>query len=475
MKSPNAIAVVQDALVRRRDFELEFLPAALEIVETPASPAGRAIGATVILVFCVALAWASWSTVDIVASAPGKIIPNGRTKVVQPFEIGVVRAIRVRDGQIVKAGDVLIELDPTINDAEREHSQSDLVAAQLEVARLRAALATGSDPLASFEPPDGASPALVATQRQFLLDQTAEQRAKLAALERQQGQKEAERATSAAMINKIERLIPVLQQQLEIRKTLFEHGTGSKVNYLQAMQALIEQQQELEVQRSRQREAENAVAAIEETRAQAVAEYRRMRYDDLTKAEQKAAGLAQDLVKAHKRAALQLITAPVDGVVQQLAVHTVGGIVTPAQPLLVVVPAESRLEIEAMVSNRDIGFVQVGQEAEIKVQTFNFTRYGLLRGQVLTVSQDAVGRDPAQSPDKPQGTDARTGGTSENPDPVYAARISLDRTEMQIEDKLMSLSPGMAVTVEIKTGSRSVISYLLSPLRKYKQESLRER
>jgi hemolysin D len=267
----------------------------------------------------------------------------------------------------------------------------------------------------------------------------------------------------------------VLQQQVEIRKTLFDHETGSKVNYLQALQALIEQQQELEVQRSRQREAENAVAAIEETRAQAVAEYRRTRYEDLTKAEQKAAGFAQDVIKAHKRAVLQLITAPVDGVVQQLAVHTVGGIVTPAQPLLVIVPAESRLEIEAMVSNRDIGFVQVGQEAEIKVQTFNFTRYGLLRGQVLTVSQDAVGRDPAQSPDKPQGVDARSGGTSESPDPVYAARIALERTEMQIEDKLVSLSPGMAVTVEIKTGSRSVISYLLSPLRKYKQESLRER
>src|ERR1700687_5613935 len=102
--------------------ELEFLPAALEIVETPASPAGRAIGATVIVFFCAAVAWASWSTVDIVASAPGKIIPSGRTKVVQPFEMGVVRAIHVRDGQSVKAGDVLIELDPTINDADSEHS-----------------------------------------------------------------------------------------------------------------------------------------------------------------------------------------------------------------------------------------------------------------------------------------------------------------------------------------------------------------
>jgi hemolysin D len=170
-----------------------------------------------------------------------------------------------------------------------------------------------------------------------------------------------------------------------------------------------------------------------------------------------------------------LITAPVDGVVQQLAVHTVGGIVTPAQPLLVVVPAEDRLEIEATVSNQDIGFVQVGQEAEIKVQTFNFTRYGLLHGQVLTLSEDSVGRDPAQSSEKPQGSDSRTGRTSDVPDPGYSARISLDRTRMQIEDKLVNLSPGMAVTVEIKTGSRSIISYLLSPLGKYKQESLRER
>jgi len=475
MKSPNAIAIAPAAPVRRRDFELEFLPAALEIVETPASPAGRAIGATVIVFFCAALAWASWSTVDIVASAPGKIIPSGRTKVVQPFEMGVVRAIHVRDGQSVKTGDVLIELDPTINDADSEHSQGDLIAAQLEVARLRATLTEGPDPLAAFEPPEGASPALIATQRKFLLDQVNEQRAKLAALERQQGQKEAERATSAATITKIERLIPVLQQQFEIRKTLYEHETGSKLNYLQSMQALVEQQQELEVQRGRQRETEAAVAAIKETRAQAVAEYRRTRYDDLTKAEQKAAGLAQDLVKAHKRTALQAIAAPVDGIVQQLAVHTIGGIVTPAQPLLVVVPAESRLEIEAMVPNRDIGFVQEGQEAEIKVQTFNFTRYGLLHGRVLTLSQDSIGRDQPSGTDKPQGADSRPAGAAEAQDPVYAARISLDQTQMQIEDKLVSLSPGMAVTVEIKTGSRSVISYLLSPLRKYRQESLRER
>ena len=171
-----------------------FLPAALEIVETPPSPIGRAIALTVIAAFCAALAWASLGKVDIIAAAQGKIIPSGRSKIVQPFEIGAVRAIHVKDGQTVKAGDVLIELDPTISDAELRHLRSDLVAAQLDVARLRAALADG-DPLAAFDPPDGAPAGLLATERQRLLDQTSEQRAKLAALDRQRMQREAERAT----------------------------------------------------------------------------------------------------------------------------------------------------------------------------------------------------------------------------------------------------------------------------------------
>src|SRR5947207_15865509 len=170
MKSSNAVVAFPDAGTRRRrDHELAFLPAALEIVETPPSPVGRAIGATIIAVFVLALAWACVGTVDIVATAPGKIIPSGRSKIIQPFEIGVVRAIRVHDGDIVKAGQVLIELDPTINAAEREHLQNDLVAAELDIARLRAALADSPDPLTAFEPPAGANPALVATQRQYLI------------------------------------------------------------------------------------------------------------------------------------------------------------------------------------------------------------------------------------------------------------------------------------------------------------------
>ncbi|MGC2042860.1 MAG: HlyD family type I secretion periplasmic adaptor subunit [Pseudolabrys sp.] len=446
----------------RRGEELAFLPAALEIVETPPSPIGRAFGATIILLFCAALIWAWAGTIDIVASAAGKIVPSGRTKVIQPFETGVVRSIQVQDGQAVKAGDVLIELDPTVNAAERDHLHNDLLAEQLNIA--------------NFTPPANANPALVSAQRQLLLNQVTEYRAKIAALARQQAQKEAEQGTIAATIHKLETTIPVIQQRVDIRKTLMDKELGSKLTYFEILQQLVEQQEDLGVHKSHLREAEAAAAAIRETRGQAEAEYRHTLSDELAKAEQKANGLTQDLIKAEQKTRLQLLTAPVDGVVQQLAIHTVGGVVTPAQSLLVIVPSDSRMEIEAMVSNRDIGFVHAGQDAEIKIDTFNFTRYGLLHGQVLSVSQDAIIRDRKQDRSDDRGLGTQN-GTSEpqGQELNYTARISLDRARMQIDDRVVNLSPGMAATVEIKTGSRTMLSYLLSPLLRYRQETLRER
>jgi hemolysin D len=207
-----------------------------------------------------------------------------------------------------------------------------------------------------------------------------------------------------------------------------------------------------------------------------VAEYERGLFEELAKAEQKAAGLAQDVIKAEQRTSLQKLTAPVAGVVQQLAIHTIGGVVTPAQPLMVVVPAEAGLEIEAMISNRDIGFVEVGQDAAIKIDTFNFTRYGLLDGKVRSVSHDAIARDKPQGKANEKSQSAATDSSEpKNQELVYAARVSLDRTQMRVEDKTVNLSPGMAVTVEIRTGTRRIISYLLSPLVRYAHESLRER
>ncbi len=241
-------------------------------------------------------------------------------------------------------------------------------------------------------------------------------------------------------------------------------------------QLLVEQQQELLVQRSHARETAASIAALTEARAQAVAEYHRTLFGQLAEAERKAEGLSQDVAKAQQKINAQYLKAPIDGTVQQLAIHTVGGVVTPAQVLLAVVPLDSHLEIEAMVLNRDVGFVHPKQQAEIKVDTFNFTKYGLLRGEVLSVSQDAIVRDKPvdRASERTPGADS-TSSEPRGQELSFAARISLDRTRMQIDEEMINLTPGMAVTVEIKTGSRSVMGYLLSPLIRYGHDSLRER
>jgi hemolysin D len=290
-------------------------------------------------------------------------------------------------------------------------------------------------------------------------------------LDGQKAQKEAELATISATIAKLEAIIPTIQERVDIRKALNEYG--SRLQYFEVLQQLTESQHERLVQQSHHREAQAAVAAIIETRAQTVAEYRRTLLGEQTEAERKAAGFAADLSRAAQRTKLQQLTAPVSGMVQQLAVHTVGGVVTPAQTLLVLVPSDSHLEIEAMVTNHDIGFVHIGDEVEIKVDTFDFTRYGLLHGQVLSISSDSIVRDAPS--DSKSANAANATSEPKGQELTYAARISLDRTRIQVEDKMVNLSPGMAVTAEIKTGSRRIISYLLSPLMKYRQESLRER
>lgn len=461
---------------RQRTAELAFLPAALEIVETPPSPVGRAVTYSIIAIFVATLTWSCFGTVDIVSVAPGKIVPSDRTKIIQPFETGLVRAIRVKDGQTVKAGDVLVELDPTVNEATADQVKRDYMGARLTVARLRAALASREDPLAAFSAPAQSSPELAQMHRHFLVSQTTEQKAKLAAIDGQVAQKRAERATIQASIEKLRAALEPLGQRVEARKQLYDKQLGSKLTYLVEFQELVTHQQEIMVQQSRFTETDAAIGALAQNRARTEAEYERTLLEELDKAEQKSAALAQEVIKAEKRTTMQTLTAPVDGQVQQLAVHTVGGVVTPAQSLMLIVPAESRLEIEAMVSNRDIGFVEIGQEAAIKVDTFNFTRYGLMNGTVLSLSQDAITRDKPHD----RSNESARGSESSSSEPkgqelIYSARISVERDQMDVDDKKVRLAPGMAVTVEIKTGARRIISYLFSPLLRYKHESLRER
>ena len=458
----------------------DFLPAAIEILEMPASPAGRAVAATIILFAVIALGWASFGWIDIITTAQGKVVPTERTKLIQPYETGVVRAIHVEDGQSVKAGQVLIELDPTINTAERDKNLKDLIAVKLDIARLQAALAGADDASVELVPPEGALPAQLVMHRTFMLNQLEEFHAKLANFDRQIVQNESNRRAIQVSIARLEATIPLLRERANARQFLSERGEAPRLTYLQDRQDLIEHEHELQVQQARLSEAEAAIAALREQRRQANAEFRRTNFTDLTQAAQKAASLQETLTQSEERKKLQTLIAPVDGTVQQLTIHTVGGVVTPAQQLMVLVPADSILEIEAMVPNRDIGFVQPGQEAEIKIDTFNFTRYGFVTGKVLDVSQDAVVKEKPQDARGADNSRSLGGSLSDTSEPkgqelVYVAHIALGRTTMQVEGRMVSLSPGMAVTAEIKTGQRRVIEYLLSPLLRYKQESLRER
>ncbi len=371
-----------------RGKEIEFLPAAIEVQEAPPSPLGRTIARTIAAVFGFALLWALIGRIDIVAVAQGKIVPNDRSKVIQPLENGVIQAIHVRDGQRVRAGDPLIEIDTT-SGSDRERFSNEHVAALIEVARLRALMAGKND----FDAPPGADAALVQNQRRQLRDQLSELRS--------------------------------LQSKAEAFKKLYDQRLASQLQYFEAEQ-------------SRAAKAQEHAAA-------------------LSAAETRAISLSKELNKAETRAHQQYLTAPIGGVVQQLAVHTVGGVVTPAQQLMVIAPVEGgSLEIEAFIENKDIGFVEENQPAEIKVESFPFTRYGIIEGKVLSLSRDAVPLEKVGY--------------------VYAARVSMAKSSVRVEnDKDVTLTPGMTVTVEIKTGSRRLIEYFLSPLLRGAQESIRER
>jgi hemolysin D len=461
----------------RRAAELEFLPAALEIIETPASPLGRITMATIAVLIVAAVTWACLGKVDIIATATGRVIPSGQVKLIQPFEIGVVKAIHVTDGDHVQAGEVLIELDPTTDIADQDKVARDLAQAELDALRLTAMLAGDA---AKFVTPQDADPALVEAERRQLAEELSQYRAKLDGLDRQIAEKKAERDQAKAAIAKVAASLPIVEQRVEIYDKLRENQYSSKVAALEAHQQLVETQHDRAVAAHQLEAAEAAIAALVQQRKETDADFRRQAMDDIAKAKQKAAEDMQDRIKATQRTDQQTLRAPVDGTVEQLAAHTVGGVVTPAQALMVLVPDGSKLEVEAMLPNREVGFVHPGQSAEVKVEAFTYTRYGLLHGTVDGVSRDALRTAPRDSQDEDQGkpsrsNDANRNAENGNQESAYVARVSLEQTAVDTEQGLIPLEPGMSVTAEIKTGQRRVISYILSPLMRYRHEGLRER
>jgi hemolysin D len=462
--------------------ETAFLPAALEVVETPPSPLGRMLLYAICALFVIAWGWAYFGKVDLVATAQGKIIPSGKVKVIQPLEIGVVRRIAVSEGQRVKTGDVLVEIDPTGSKAEAQRFSQELMENRIEAARLGVtAKADGPGPAAEQAflnaVPAGTDKALVDRNLALLQSSLAQQAATVAGIDSDSAQKQAEHKQVETEIRKLQGTIPLIKKRAEMRKELVAKGYSSVMEESREQQSLIESEQNLTEMRHRLVQSEAAVNQLTEQRREAVAKFQATTLTSLADAEGKADDAQQQLIKAQDLASHRTLTAPVDGTVQQLALHTVGGVVTPAQELMVVVPQGAVLEIEAMIQNKDIGFVREGQQAEIKLETFPFTRYGLRHGTVLEVSPDAVAPAPASQQERNKNGSTPDNGqqTPQSPDSLYTARISLDRDTMPVDGRDIRLAPGMTVTAEIKTGRQRIIDYLLDPLRRYRHESFQER
>lgn len=440
---------------KRLPHEAAFLPAALELQDTPVSPAPRIAMGLIIGFMVIALVWAVFGRIDVVATAHGKIVPNDRSKTVQPVETAVVKAIHVTDGQHVKAGDLLLELDATSADADRTRFANDTLSARAQAARAKALLAALDGRTPQLAPIAGADAARQAQEQRLVQGQWQEVQAKLARIDADIARREAERGSVQEIVRKLEQTAPLARQRAQDFKDLVDKNYISKHGYLDKEQVRIEQEADLATQQSRLRELSAAIAEGRSQRTALLSETRRIALDSLSDAEQKSVSFDQEQIKADSRGRQMMLTAPVSGTVQQLAVHTVGGVVTPAQPLLVIVPSDNPLEVEAVLDNKDIGFVNAGQPAVIKIETFPFTKYGTIDGTVSSVSGDAVA-------DEKKGL-------------VYVARVGLARTQLQVDEKRVNLQPGMAVTVEVKTGNRRVIEYFLSPLLQAKDESLRER
>lgn len=440
---------------RPAGLESQFLSAARAVVLVEPSPLGRAIVLGISAFAAAALLWSYVGTVDIVATAQGRVIASGRSKVIQPLSAGVVRAVHVRDGQSVRAGDPLVELDPTEADAEFRQAEAALADSRLNHARLAALLANMRNPEPTFLPPDEADPAAVEAQRRQMNSRSREIVTQLSGAEADLRRRRAEAASVRGQLSKLAEILPLARTRADARKELAEKGFGSRMAWLDAQQQLLDQEQQQTVLRGRQSEIEAGIAAAESQLARTEAEIERQTRDELAEAERKTATLTQEVAKARQKLGLQTLRAPVDGVVQQLGVNTVGGVVTQAQTLAVVVPADAGIEVEAMVLNRDIGFLHPGQRAVVKVETFNFTRYGSLEGKLASVSRDAV-------EDKSLGL-------------AYPIRIDLAGTSLIVDGRAEPVTPGMAVTVEVKTGERRIIDYIFAPMLKYRDESLRER
>lgn len=425
-------------------------------------------------VFLIAtLAWASLAEVELAAVAPGRVVPTGQVKVIRSFERGKIRRIAVEEGSSVERDGVLIEFDATLVDAEISKLTAELQIKSVEAARLEAAL--GWREVRPFRAPPGAPPEIVSINEELMADQIAAHRAHLHELDGMMSERQAQLHTIKASLAKHRELLPILRERTAMRETLYRRDQGSRLALFQEQERLVDLEGDIVLRHRELAEAQASLAAIRAQKDRAVAEFYRQRRSTLAGVRERMIVLREDLRQAREYRARHTLLSPVDGVVQDLAVHTENGMVEAGARLMVIVPRNAGIRMEAFVANTDIGFVKPGQRVTLKVTTFDFRRYGAIEGTVTHIGKDAVHAGVQAGAPAIGGVAAGSDPAALSTGPVFKAIIELDQTYMEIEGRKIDLLPGMASEAAVILGRQRLIEYLLQPLRGYRQDAFREK
>ena len=465
----------------RRD--QEFLLAALAILETPPSPVRLALIGIIATLVVVALAWSWFGRIDIVAIGQGKVQPTGRVRVVQPLETGKVSGLLVRNGARVAAGDVLVELAKDETAAEETALQVELSAALGEIARRRTTLAAVREgrrgealPPIAF---DGAVPEPVRSRESAVLaGDLATLDAGLSSFAAQRRQRVADRERLAGTVTAQAALVETLRERVDMRAGLVERHAGARARVIDALESLQEQEATLAGHKGQLGVAETTIEVLEREMARTRETFLGDNMQKLADAERRADETAQRLAKAKVRTARMTLRSPIAGTIQALSVTTVGQVVTTGQQLMRIVPEGEGLEVEAYLLNKDIGLIRPGQEAVVKVEAFPFTRFGTVAGTVARIAADAIPEPDAVGLEGDPARSARaTGfaGAERVQNLVFPVTVALVSAAISADGAAVPLSPGMAVTVEVKTGRRRILEYLFSPMVEVGSRALKER
>ena len=481
--APSAPAAAIAARPQRSREDREFLPAALEILESPPSPARIYLLLLICAFVVVAIAWSFFGRIDIIAIAQGKIQPTGRVKIVQNAEVGKVRNVLISNGARVEAGDPLVQLDDAELSAEEKTLATGLSALQAEITRRTASLNIVRS--RKFENPTAVWPvdipkAVRAREERVLVSDVGQLSASYESLAAQRRQKEAEGERLSDTIKQQKELIAIEQQRVDMRAILEKSKTGSKASLIDAMETLQTQRTQLSQQTGQLSESRAAIDTIDRDITKLVETFIGEHTQKLADAERQADEFEQRLIKARVHLANMTLRSPSAGTVQSLSITTTGQVLAAGDEVMRIVPADMGLEIECYIQNKDIAFVSVGQEAVVKIESFPFTQYGSLPATVTRVGREAIPEPDVQQLEAGAGkatnrNNSFLGGGQRVQNLVFPITLKPERLVLKANASDLPISNGMTVSVEIRTGSRRIIDYIFSPLVEIGSRAMRER